>query len=480
MILNSTINPFVLVIFGATGDLMRNKLVPSLFNLYKNKQLPEDFFIIGFSRRPFNQEEFTHFFSEFTHKKEWKDFSKHLFYQQGNFDEAWGYEALVQKLENLDTQMKESLTRIFYLATPPENYESILSYLQQTKLAMKYKEETKKLTRIAIEKPFGKDLETAKELDMHLADSFAEEQIFRVDHYLGKETVQNILIFRFANGIFDSVWNNKYIDNVQITFAEKKGIEKRGKFYDGVGELRDIGQNHLLQLVAGVAMEMPKTFSKEGVRDVRTKAMQAISCINPKEVATSVVRGQYEGYRHEKDVAKDSQTETFTAMKFFVESPRFAGVPFYVRAGKYLPENFVEVCLVFKQTCPILFQEVGCPEEGNILRIRIQPDEGIRLKMIAKVPGTTLALGSVEMHFTYQEQFGTKGSAAYEKVLLDIFSGDQMLFNRSDELASSWEFIENILRGWQDKDVPLYLYKKGSWGPQAVEELLKKDSRNWV
>jgi glucose-6-phosphate 1-dehydrogenase len=472
--------PFVLTIFGATGDLMRNKLIPALFELYKTKQLPNNFFIIGFSRRPLTQEEFTHFFPDFQHKKEWKDFSKHLFYQQGNFDEAWGYEALVTKLQELDSKQGKDITRIFYLATPPENYETILRLLQQTKLSKGCGQNTKELTRIAIEKPFGKDVETAKTLDMHLADIFAEEQIFRVDHYLGKETVQNMLIFRFANGIFDSVWNNNYIDNIQITFAEKKGIEKRGKFYDGVGELRDIGQNHLLQLVASVAMEMPKTFSKEGVRDVRAKAMQAVSCINATSVKDMVVRGQYEGYHYEKDVAKNSRTETFAAMKFFVNSPRFSEIPFYVRAGKHLKENLVEVSVIFKQTCPIIFKEVGCPEEGNILRIRIQPDEGIRLKMIAKVPGTKLSLGSVEMHFTYQEQFGTGGIDAYQKILLDIFSGEQMLFNRSDELASSWEFIENILTGWKDTTIPVYKYAKGSWGPQAANDLLAKDGRKWV
>ncbi len=227
-------------------------------------------------------------------------------------------------------------------------------------------------------------------------------------------------------------------------------------------------------------MEMPKTFSKEGVRDVRAEAIRAISCIYPSDVQNTVVRGQYEGYLHEKDVLPQSKTETFTAIKFFIQSDRFAHVPFYIRAGKCLKESLVEVSLVFKQTCPILFKEVGCPEEENILRIRIQPDEGIRLKMIAKIPGPKLSLGSAEMHFTYQEQFGTSGTDAYQKILLDIFSGDQMLFNRSDELASSWNFIENILTGWQNPDVPLFSYKKGSCGPQEADNLIKKDGRSWV
>lgn len=239
-------SPFVFVIFGATGDLARNKLIPALYALYTSKQLPEDFYIVGFSRRPLTHEEFTNFFEDYRGKKDWESFAKHLYYQQGTFDESWGYEALVEKLQKLDEQMGACITRIFYLATPPENYETILHFLQTTKLSEGCGQGSSKWTRIAIEKPFGKDVETSKELDKKLADIFEERQIFRVDHYLGKETVQNILVFRFANSIFEPIWNNEYIDHVQITFAEKKGIEKRGKFFDGVGILRDVGQNHLM------------------------------------------------------------------------------------------------------------------------------------------------------------------------------------------------------------------------------------------
>lgn len=473
-------SPFVFVIFGATGDLARNKLIPALYALYTSKQLPEDFYIVGFSRRPLTHEEFTNFFEDYRGKKDWESFAKHLYYQQGTFDESWGYEALVEKLQKLDEQMGACITRIFYLATPPENYETILHFLQTTKLSEGCGQGSSKWTRIAIEKPFGKDVETSKELDKKLADIFEERQIFRVDHYLGKETVQNILVFRFANSIFEPIWNNEYIDHVQITFAEKKGIEKRGKFFDGVGILRDVGQNHLMQLVASIAMEMPTSFSKEGVRDARAKAIQSIKCVEPEDVDHFVVRGQYEGYTDEKDVDSDSVTETYVAAKFFVDTPRFAGVPFYMRAGKEMAENKVEMSIVFKQTCHLLFREIGCPEEGNILTFRIQPNEGIVLKTIAKTPGSKLALETVNMHFTYDEQFGTHGIDAYEKVLLDIFTGDQMLFNRSDELESSWTFIEKILKGWERQHSPVISYKKGSMGPETADELLAKDGRKWL
>lgn len=473
-------SPFVLVIFGATGDLAKNKLIPALFTLFRKQELPKDFWIVGFARRPLSDEDFENFFPEESAHPVWKDFAKHLSYQQGNFDESWGYKTLAQKLQKLDEQIGACITRIFYLATPPQNYDSILDHLVSTKLSEGCGQGSTKWTRIAIEKPFGKDLDTARALDQKLAAIFEERQIFRVDHYLGKETVQNLLVFRFANGIFDPIWNKEYIDHVQITFAEKKGIGTRGKFFDGVGMLRDVAQNHLMQLVAAVAMEMPQSFSQEGVRDVRAKAIQSIQCIQPHEAGERVVRGQYRGYKSEKDVAGDSSTETYIAAKFFIDTPRFADIPFYMRAGKEMPENLVQISIVFKQTCHILFKEIGCPEEGNVLTIRIQPDEGISIKMIAKTPGSVLALEPVDMHFKYHEQFGTQGSDAYEKVLGDIIRGDQMLFNRSDELASSWTFIERILKGWNSEKIEVFTYDKQSWGPKAGDDLLAKDGKKWI
>ena len=459
---------FAMVIFGATGDLMKNKLLPALIRLHKDKKLGEKFYIIGFARRPFTNEEFRKMF------KIDEDFASHLYYQQGDFEDLEKYKQLLKAFTEFEKKEGSQLSRLLYLATPPVNYEDILNNLNKSSLSEGEK------TKIVVEKPFGKDLETAIALDKKLSEIFEEKQIFRADHYLGKETVQNILAFRFANGIFDPVWNKQYLDHVQITFAEKKGIEGRGNFFDGVGILRDVGQNHLMQLIAAVAMEQPKSFSKEGLRDERARVIKALRCIEEREINNYVIRGQYKNYLSEKDVPDNSTTETFVAMKFFVNTPRFENIPFYVRAGKKMPKNTVEISLVFLQTCHILFKEYGCPEIGNVLTIKIQPDEGISIRMIAKKPGTKLALETVNMEFTYEEAFMTKGAEAYEKILLDIFSGDQMLFNRSDELSSSWEFITKILKGWESQDSKLLVYEEGSWGPKEANELIEKDGRKWL
>lgn len=475
--------PFVFVLFGATGDLARNKLFPALFGLFNKGSLGEKFYIVGFARRPFSNEEFRAMIAEFLSKEDdgkLHEFLQNVYYQQGVFDEKQGYEDLIQKLNGFDTQIGACITRLFYLATPPDNYSSILNNLDQTKLSEGCGQGSAKWTRLAIEKPFGKDLETAKALDERLAQVFDEKQIFRVDHYLGKETIQNILAFRFANGIFEPVWNKNYIDHVQITWAEKKGVAGRGAFFDGIGILRDVAQNHLLQMATAVAMEQPMSFSKEGVRDARAKAIEAIRCMNAEEVQKQVVRGQYAGYKEEKNVAPDSNTETYIAMKMFFDTPRFENVPFYVRAGKNMPENVVEISIVFIQTCHILFKEYGCPEIGNVLTIRVQPDEGIKLRIIAKKPGATVALDTVDMKFSYHEHFGNHGTEAYERLLVDILHGDQMLFNRSDELRNSWEFITKILDGWKEKQVPVPVYTEESWGPEEAKTLIEKDGRKWL
>ena len=484
-----------MVIFGATGDLARHKLFPALFSLYKQKRLPENFYIIGFARRVFSDDDFRSLIGEQlkTDSPEYAEFAKNVYYEQGLFDEKNGYEKLIERLNKFDEKVGACIMRLFYLATPPDNYDAILDHLLSTKLSEGCGQGSSKWTKLVIEKPFGKDLETAQELDRRLAEIFEEKQIFRVDHYLGKETVQNMLAFRFANGIFDPIWSSKYIDHVQITFAEKKGVAGRGKFFDGVGILRDVAQNHLMQLIATVAMEQPKSFMKEDVRDARAKAIHAIKYIEPSDVSSRVVRGQYAGYHDEKDVMKDSTTETFVAMKLEVDTPRFSGVPFYVRAGKHMPKDTVEISIVFIQTCHILFKEYGCPEEGNVLTIRIQPDEGITLRMIAKKPFDSahgkpgLALTTVNMGFNYSDEFGGKGADAYEKILTDIFSGDQTLFNRSDELESSWEFITKILKGWSEVQnssrfnrEKIKNYNEGEWGPKEATELIEKDGRKWI
>ncbi len=472
-------SPFILVIFGATGDLTYSKLIPALFLLYKHKQLPKDFYVIGFARRILSSSDFRNLFIPENEDKQWESFSEHLRYQRGVFNDPEGYFGLIEQLELIDKKHGACITRLFYLATPPINYEDILGMLVETKLSEGCGQGSNNWTRLALEKPFGKDIETAKRLDKKLSEVFEEKQIFRVDHYLGKETVQNILAFRFANGIFEPIWNKDYIDHVQITWGEKKGIGNRGAFFDGVGLLRDVGQNHLMQLIAAVAMEQPSSFSKEGVRNARAEAIKAIRCIAPDKVDEYVVRGQYNGYKGEKDVVRDSLTETFVSMKLYVDTDRFSHIPFYIRAGKGIPEDIVEISVVFKQTCHILFKEYGCPEIGNVLTFRIQPNEGIRLRIIAKKPGAKLALDAVDLKFSYKDDFGEKGIEAYEKLLLDIFAGDQMLFNRSDELESSWEFITRILEGWQERK-NIYSYQIGSWGPKEANNLIEKDGRKWV
>lgn len=467
-------SPFVMVIFGATGDLSYHKLMPALFSMYKQKLLPQDFYIIGFSRREMNDAQFSDFFENLNTDDSWSEFAQHISYDHGNFEDEQGYQTLISTLNEYDKKIGACITRFFYLATPPQHYETILDMLYKTKLSEGCGQGSNKWTRIIIEKPFGNDLETAIHLDNKLAEIFEEKQIFRVDHYLGKETVQNMIAFRFANGIFEPVWNNKFIDHVQITFAETKGVEHRGRFFDGVGMLRDVMQNHLLQLVSAVAMEQPKSFSKEDIRDARANVIKAI---NPPDVAADVVKGQYKGYRNEKDVNPDSKTETFAALKLFVNTPRFEGVPFYLRAGKEMSKNVVEISIVFIQTCHILFKEYGCPEIGNVLTIRIQPDEGISMRVIAKKPGTKLSLGTVNMKFSYQDDFGTQGLEAYERVLFDILIGDQMLFNRSDELQSSWKFITEILNNWNNN--PIYEYDE-SMGPREANALIERDGKKWL
>lgn len=473
--------PFVMVIFGVTGDLSQNKLLPSLWSLYKQKLLPEEFLIIGFSRREMSHEELRNYFIKLKNENGWNDFARHLVYQHGMFGEQQGYLSLIDRLREYDKNIGECAIRLFYLATPPENYEQILSYLDKTQLSKGCGQGSNKWTRVVVEKPFGKDLKTARALDKACSLIFEERQIFRVDHYLGKETVQNMLAFRFANGIFEPVWNNNYIDHVQITWAEKKGIEDRGKFFDGVGLLRDIAQNHLMQLIAAVAMEAPKSFIKEEIRSARAGAIQSIKIIKPEEVSGHAVRGQYDGYKNEKDVALDSNTETFVAIKCFVDTPRFAGVPFYIRAGKKMPQDVVEISIVFIQSCHILFEEYGCPEVGNVLTIRIQPDEGISIRFIAKKPGINLALQTVKMNFSYKEEFQEKIIEAYERILLDIFTGDQTLCSRSDELEYSWELVTKILEGWSNEAAPkLFGYRPGEWGPKEANDFIEMDGKNWL
>lgn len=476
-------SPFVIVIFGATGDLAEHKLFPALFSLFNKGLLGEKFYIVAFARRSFTDEAYRKFlrdewFVAGLEERQWDAFQKNIYYQQGYFEESSGYQQLDKKLKTFDAQAGDCITRLFYLATPPDKYLSILHNLKGFKLAVS------RYTRLAIEKPFGRDLDSARELDKRLSEIFKEKQIYRVDHYLAKETVQNVLAFRFANGFFEPFWNKNYLDHVQITFAEKEGVGARGSFFDGIGILRDVAQNHLLQLLATIAMEQPRSFSREDVRNERAAAIKAIRSIRPQDVASQVIRGQYEGYKEEPEVAANSMTETFVAMKLFVDTKRFEKVPFYIRAGKKMPENVVEIKLVFTQTCGVLFKQYGCPVIGNVLTIRIQPNAGIGMRVVVKHPGAKLALDTVDMKYTYKEEFEERGDASYEKLLLDIFSGDQMLFNRSDELENSWKLISQIMEGWKrqndSKKFVFPTYRIGTWGPQEANVLIEKDRKKWI
>lgn len=471
--------PSILIIFGATGDLTRRKLMPALFRLHRAKVLGTDLQIVGLARRQYSDQEFREEMKQAVKQhepslaeKDWQNFGSSLRYQQGRFEDLVAFTKLAELLSPFTQSCK-----LFYLATPPKYYQTILTNLQAAKLSAERK--VGGLTRIIIEKPFGKDLATARDLDRQLMEIFSESQIYRIDHYLGKETVQNMLAFRFANGIFEPIWNSLYVDHVQITMAETEGVGSRGAFYEGVGALRDVAQNHLLMMLSLVAMEQPVRFASEEVRDARAQLVKAIECLEEGDVLRSTVRGQYDRYRQEKDVDPRSFTETYAAIRLFIGNDRWRGVPWYLRTGKRLPKEAVEISLVFRQVCHILFKDVGCPEEPNVLTIRIGPKEGFSIRLISKKPGSKFLLKSVNMDLSYSEE--GEHADAYERLLEDVFRGEQMLFNRSDELEATWEIITKILNSWEKLPPPAFPnYAAGSWGPKEAEELIAKDGRKWI
>ncbi len=472
-----------MVIFGATGDLTNKKLLPALFNLYCQGLFSANFLILGVSRRAIDREEFAARAGKILEKNagkfknKIKTFVSKLNYTCGFFEDDATYINIKKIIKEFEKEQKGC--RLLYLATPPHFYQTIIEKI--VKFSLDKTASTIAWVRVLIEKPFGKDLKTAQMLDRFLGKNFAENQIYRIDHYLSKETVQNIIAFRFANGIFEPIWNNNYIDHVQITLAEREGVGGRGSFYEGVGALRDVSQNHLLQLLSTIIMEQPKSFSAEGVRDARAKAIKSIKQIDPSDISRQVVRGQYRGYSQEKNVHSQSATETFVAMKLYADNDKFSNVPFYLRSGKKLAKDIVEISLVFKQVCHLLFKEVGCPEEGNRLTIQIQPNEGIKLRFIAKEPGPKMKLASIDMGFNYKQVFKTKtGIDPYVRILQDVFLGDQMLFNRSDELSTSWELIGKIMDSWKKNNGPLYSYSGDTWGPQEADKLIENDGRKWT
>jgi glucose-6-phosphate 1-dehydrogenase len=489
--------PCALVIFGATGDLTHRKLVPALYNLAHEGQLPQSFAIVGVARRPKTHDQFrtelrdaVAQFSRFQpiNPAVWDSLAQAIFYHQSEFADTKGYLTLGKFLEKLDAERGTAGNRLFYLATTPSEFIGIIEQLGANGLVQSGRTHDP-TRRIIVEKPFGRSLPTAQELNRVLADVFDEPHVFRIDHYLGKETVQNILALRFANEIFEPLWNQKYVDHVQITVAESLGVEGRGAYYDQSGATRDMVQNHMMQLLALVAMEPPTALGAEVIHDEKVKVLRAIRPIAPERVQQFTVRGQYArgsmagqavpGYREEKNVAPDSRTETFVALKLFIDNWRWAGVPFYFRNGKRLPKGVAEIAVQFKAPPAVLFAaESPVPLQPNALVLRIQPDEGIAIRMNAKVPGNTINLQPVKMDFRYGGSFGARAPEAYERLLHDAIIGDSTLFTRRDEVERSWQIIDAIIEGWDASPAP-FPYESGTWGPPEADEFIERDGREW-
>jgi glucose-6-phosphate 1-dehydrogenase len=485
-----------IVIFGATGDLTMRKLIPALYNIAADGELPPAVAVIGFARRPKTDEEFRKEQEESTKKfsrqpvrdEIWASFAEALFYHQSEFHDAAGYKSLAERLQKIDKERGTGGNRLFYLAVAPDQFEAILKNLKEAGLN---KPREGGWARVIVEKPFGTDLESARELNAVVHTAFAENQTYRIDHFLGKETAQNILVLRFANAIFEPIWNGRYVDHIQITAAETLGVENRAGYYEGAGALRDMVQNHLLQLLCLVAMEPPTDLGADSIRDEKVKIVRSLRRMTAEEISRNVVRGQYSagaingkeapGYRSEKNVKPESKTETFVALKVRVDDWRLADVPIYIRVGKRLPKSGTEISVHFKKAPAVLFNRESVSLDQNVLVIRIQPDEGISLRMQAKVPGTSFRIEPVKMDFHYGTSFGKASPEAYERLLLDAMSGDATLFARRDEVEEAWAFIDPIEQAWVAKENQpgLFEYPAGSWGPEEADELLARDGRAW-
>jgi glucose-6-phosphate 1-dehydrogenase len=492
------IDPCVLVIFGATGDLTNRKLTPAIYNLGREGQLPPNFACVGFARKSKTDAQFRDELkkdvSSFSRvqpidEKFWDHFQTQIFYHQSEFDDDNGYERLAKRLAELDAKFATHGNRIFYLSVQPKFFPLIIEKLHKHGLIYN-PHQTEHWSRVIIEKPFGHDFETAEELQKNISEYLDESQTYRIDHYLGKETVQNLLVFRFANSIFESFWNYKHIDHVQITVAEDIGIGTRGHFFEEEGLLRDIVQNHMMQLLSLVAMEPPVNLSADAIRDEKVKVLQSIRPFSEQDFQSSVVRGQYGpgfingssvvGYRQEQNVNPNSPIETYLALRLFIDNWRWAGVPFYLRGGKRLPKRGTEIAIIFKDAPGILFQQRDTPNLPNVIAMRIQPDEGIAMRINCKVPGPASPIQPVKMDFRYTSYFGGTPPEAYERLIWDCILGDNTLFARSDEVAKSWQIFTPLLNYWaQNPPANFPNYTAGSWGPQESEEMIAKDRRSW-
>lgn len=497
LVMRSQPESCTVVIFGATGDLTHRKLIPALYNLQVDGALPSGVRIVGFARREKSDEAFRAGLEKINKEVSrnghddviWKEFASRIFYHQSTFEDYEGYRALLQRIE--EWEGKNGGNRLLYIASSPNYFKSIFQALKASGLN---KAPSQHWSRVIIEKPFGVDLPSAQDLNLELRNAFHEKDTFRIDHYLGKETAQNIMVLRFANAIFEPLWNNRFIEQIQITCAEDLGMEGgRGGYYDTAGALRDMVQNHLLQLLSLIAMEPPTDLSANGIRDEKVKVLRALrQWDTAQKVRENVVRAQYEegyisgkkvvGYRQEDRVATDSKTESYVALRVFVDSWRWSGVPFYVRMGKRLAKKATEISVHFRQPPSVLFNAL--PEGvcgGNVLVIRIQPDEGISLRMVSKIPGAQLRLEPVKMDFRYATSFGKGSPEAYERLLLDCMAGDATLFARRDEVQEAWRFIDHIQRAWKDAQaaIPMERYVAGTWGPEVADTLLEENEHQW-
>jgi glucose-6-phosphate 1-dehydrogenase len=490
-------DPCAFVLFGATGDLAHRKVIPALYQLSRTHLLPHELSIVAVGRRQYTDEAFREELKGSldrysralpVDRDAWDELASRITYHRGDFADPAAFEALEARLDELDEARRTRGNRLFYLATQPSAFAEIVGQLGR--VGLDHERSGGGWRRIVIEKPFGRDTDSAVRLNRDVGKVFRERQVYRIDHYLGKETVRNLLVFRFGNGIFEPIWNRRHIDHVQITVAESIGVESRGSFYEETGASRDFLQNHLLQLLALVAMEPPTTFEADPLRDEKVKVIRAITELTPEQVRRDVVRGQYGpgwvaglpviGYREEPEVDPASETETFVAARLTIDDWRWSGVPFYLRMGKRLPKRATEIAIQFKEVPHQLFRDSTTEPEPNLLAMRIQPDEGIMLRFGAKVPGLGVDVRNVTMDFTYGSAFQADSPDAYETLILDALLGDASLFTRADEAEQAWAIVDPVIAAWADMPAPAFPdYEAGSWGPASADDLLAREGRRW-